>query len=312
MSSVLPKSKMAKRKGVVDMFTRERLCSPQRAISKSKLLSVTTNQKAGDFVFAREREDVSRNATNKENSRPIDDFTPLRPNRIISSRGEGFRAISKRSGHDRKYIPLPKRGMRSGNVNPLQYTNLNPIKIPVIAMEKCSLGPQFRSGNFISKNTLPSTSKSAWSRDNSRRTRSESGGRGLKDRKKPKRRNDFLAKQEAKHEKVKRDEIKLWKRIDHPTADQPLNPEKGFSEDAIGMAKRGRQCAMESAACGSTHTRKEIWKHERSAWEHGDVTMEAERLLEYPQATLRYNTALNELHLIAGWKRGNGDWRKCQ
>ena len=120
-----------------------------------------------------------------------------------------------------------------------------------------------------------------------------------------KKRGDFLAEQEARRERTDQEALRLWRRIDQPTDDQPRGPESGFSEDAIAMAKRGRQCAAESVACGSARARRAIRHYERIARKHGGVTMEAERLLEYPHSAHRYTQIFDGMRRIADWG-GNG------
>lgn len=158
------------------------------------------------------------------------------------------------------------------------------------------------SNDMRSRRTLPNSWGKAPSRNDSRRARSESRGKVLQDRKKPKKLGRFLSQTRGKRERVNQEATQLWGRIDHPTADQTRNHEKGFSADAVAMAKRGRRRTFESA-CGSTETRKAIRNHERSAWKHGDVTMDAERLLEYPQDICRYNKVMGETHRIAGCEK---------
>ena len=102
-----------------------------------------------------------------------------------------------------------------------------------------------------------------------------------------------------KHEQVKRDARKFWRRIDYPTDDFPDNPEHGFADDAIEMKEQDPQCAPESDACGSNRTRREIRNSERSEKKYGNVIAEAERLLEYPRATKRDTEIMKEMRMIS-------------
>ena len=105
----------------------------------------------------------------------------------------------------------------------------------------------------------------------------------------------FLKKQEEDHDRIKVEAKTIWMRMDSPTSDCPLYPECGMSDGAVAAAKRGRQCTMESFACGSNQTRKALRDHERSAKLKGKVTLEADRLREYPEARRRYVELMSEL-----------------
>ena len=56
-------------------------------------------------------------------------------------------------------------------------------------------------------------------------------------------------KEEEKHRKHKEDAKRLWQRLDNPVFDSPLNPEASFPEEAIAIAKRGRQSTLETSVC---------------------------------------------------------------
>ena len=123
-------------------------------------------------------------------------------------------------------------------------------------------------------------------------------------RKKSKKWLDHLEKQGDRHVTAKEEALKLWKRLGNPAVDSPLTPEKGFSTESINVAKRGRKCTVESSVCGSTTTRRAIRNWERSAKNNGDPTAEAQRLMEYPQATQRYLDVMVALQKLAGNQRG--------
>ena len=117
---------------------------------------------------------------------------------------------------------------------------------------------------------------------------------------------NFARLQEEKHAQVKEDAKIIWGRLENPTSDGQLDPEYGMSADEISAAKRGKRCAIESFACGSTQTRRAIRDHARASRQRGEVGMESERLLEYPRARRRYVELMSELHRRAevGQKKG--------
>ena len=75
--------------------------------------------------------------------------------------------------------------------------------------------------------------------------------------------------------------------LDHPVFDAPLGPEKGFSEESILVAKRGRRCTMEKQLLGSNLAKK-TRDFERSARRYGNEGGEMKLLQEYPDALQKY------------------------
>ena len=91
----------------------------------------------------------------------------------------------------------------------------------------------------------------------------------------------------------------------------PSYHEKGVSEEAINAAKRGRQCAFGSFACGCNQTRRSTRDYERSAQRYGDVNVEAGRLLGYPHARTRYTQVASALNRIDGREKRRNRRRRA-
>ena len=271
-----------------------------------------------------------RTVSNRSRALPstIEHAIPLRPSRIVSSRGQGFRVLSKntshRSVHGRNVhgenegpTPLHAIKMKPSNA-PSSSGHFQPMKVALPQDRHCSTfnrkagetrddemkrmsretshgESEKRSKSMVVKPTVSNRN-----RNDSVRSSSAQGF----ERKKSKKWLDHLKKQGDRHVTVKEEALKLWKRLDNPAVDSPLNPEKGFSLEAINVAKRGRQCAVESSVCGSTATRRAIRNWERSAKNNGDPTAEAQRLMEYPRATQRYLDVMVALQKLAGNQQG--------
>ena len=86
------------------------------------------------------------------------------------------------------------------------------------------------------------------------------------------------------HREVKSDAMRLWSRLGNPVYDSTFNPEDGFSEEAVLVAKRGRRCTMETHFLGIIQTKKRVRDYERSAKYYGNDEEQLKRLEEYPKA----------------------------
>ena len=102
-------------------------------------------------------------------------------------------------------------------------------------------------------------------------------------------------KREVTHRRVKSDAVRLWSILGNPVFDSPMHHDRGFIEDAILVAKRGRRCAMETHMLGSNLTKKKTRDFERSARRYGNEGEELRRLTEYPEALKKYHLTLAAL-----------------
>lgn len=181
------------------------------------------------------------------------EISPLRPSRIISTRGEGVRAIARRVDRDlcssscqtptaglgdgdhggeiRRWRPeSPPRASNKGNMKSMPIANvLSPIKIPMPAIRRCGLGSRMHASGHVGREGGGTQQRQGSSkrsgdrslsaqfgyhrksgpRNESRRSISASDGDTTKESNKPKKRTDFLAKQEAKRERAKREALRL-------------------------------------------------------------------------------------------------------
>ena len=110
----------------------------------------------------------------------------------------------------------------------------------------------------------------------------------------------YQKRREEDHRKVKSDAMRLWARLDNPVYDSPINPEEGFSEEAILVAKRGRRCTMETHFLGSIQTKKRVRDYERSAKFYGNDEEQLKRLEEYPRALKSYQGIVRRLRQRCG------------
>ena len=219
------------------------------------------------------------------------EYTPLPPHRVISRRGEGFRMIESRESR-RKRLSREERNVREKEISPVG-TN-DGAKPKFTARRTIGVRREERYERKRATSEEPSSCSMIHIEWVVRRSATPRLTKGT-GRKPPKKWLAFRKGQEEKHEVVKKDARKIWDRLDHPTADIPSHPEYGMSDDAAIAAKRGRQCAFESYACGGNQTRRALRDHERSAKLKGQVHLEADRLREYPDARARYIALMAEL-----------------
>ena len=87
-----------------------------------------------------------------------------------------------------------------------------------------------------------------------------------------------------------------------PWIDGASNHEDGDCKEAVGIAKRGRQCALGTGLVGRNTARGDHRNFERNAAHHGVTDEDAPRLKEYPSAMQRCQEVMRRLraHTIRG------------
>ena len=111
--------------------------------------------------------------------------------------------------------------------------------------------------------------------------------------------------EEERHRAVKMEALNLWRVLDNPVYDSPIDPEAAFSVEAVRIAKRGRRCTMETHLLGSSETQRAIRNFERIAARHGNDQEQVQRLMEYPNALERYQRIVREVQAGANKKKKN-------
>lgn len=258
--------------------------------------------------------------------------TPLSPSRILKPRGEGFRTIESREGRlirsqkksemmrERRWGPrrwgevakvtqadpgLNSAEWRKASFQPMKVT---PSRGTVLEKESRGTGKEHFTCGHRSTSEQPSSCSKRHSERTLYRSVTPFVKKGIEGKPSEKR-IAFLKQKEEKRARIKKEEKVIWLRLDFPTADCPSYPEYGMSDDAVAAAKRGRQCATKSFVCGRNQTRKALRDHERSVRLKGEVTLEADRLREYPEERRRYVTLMTELHNRADGDQGR---RTCR
>ena len=175
---------------------------------------------------------------------------------------------------------------------------MKPIRAPLTAIYKDRLKERKDGEGMHSTSKQPETAiDGAKLKRGKAPTREEKGGgnKEMKSRPIPREVLEEQKRRERTHREIKSEALELWKLLENPVFDSPLNHESNFSDAAVQLAKRGKRCTVESGIVGSTNTKKAIRSYERSAKRHGNEMVEVERLQEYPNAVQDYSRILRKL-----------------
>ena len=86
---------------------------------------------------------------------------------------------------------------------------------------------------------------------------------------------------EKEHQERKKQASGILRKLDNPVYDAPLNIEARYSEEVINIAKRGRNCTLETAVMGRNRKKRDLRDRERSAKLRGKTEIGANTQMRY-------------------------------